>query len=308
MLKWISSRMTPARLALALFVAVISLWALWLLWGVQAVLDRLGGKDAVAPLGQVGDLFGGVNALFAAFAFAGVAVAAYYQHLSWKLLSEQSRREDARHARESFQPLFFHLLSEAPDLPQALARTSGMLTGSLENMGSPGAPAYRTDDLAIALRNQMVTTQAYADARLGNRNGLPSVLAFYDALYAANESALGPFFRAQYHVFSLIDRSGLDPLDKVQYANIARARLNVTAVCFLTMNCCTTRGNRFKPLVENYGLLKHVYRTGNPDLPSVDEEIAAWCYSPTATMDAKQRDKYWKFQKAQTPARGATTG
>jgi hypothetical protein len=80
--------LTPFRLIAVLFGGVILLWIWWWTHGIHIVAAKL---VETQTLGQVGDLFGGINALFAAFAFAGVGVAAYYQHLSWKLLSVGGR-------------------------------------------------------------------------------------------------------------------------------------------------------------------------------------------------------------------------
>jgi len=300
MLKWMTDRITPARLAVTLFVVVLLLWGSWLAWGAKLAL-KVVGPVVVASLGQVGDLFGGINALFAAFAFAGVAVAAYYQHLSWQLLSDQSKREESRHARESFQPLFFQLLSHLPAFPACMRSYPTLPTGGLLIVGGGAQPVYDTGEILDALRTQILTSVQYAAARLGNRTVLPHIQAFYDDLYKANEASLGPYLRSLYHIFKLIDMSDLGDKERVQYANIARAKLDISAIFVLTLNCSTTRGNEFKPFVERYGLLKHVYRTGDADLPSPDEAFAEWCYSPTAVMSADSREAFWDLNPDQDP-------
>ncbi|HYE71578.1 MAG TPA: hypothetical protein VD932_08665 [Aquabacterium sp.] len=92
----------------AAVVIVFVVWASWAMWGVQAVRDRVG-ADNVPALGQVGDLFGGINALFAALALVGVCFAAFFQWRSFQLLLDER-------TQNAFEPRFFHLLQLVRDV------------------------------------------------------------------------------------------------------------------------------------------------------------------------------------------------
>lgn len=75
---WLWSGARLQMLISAILVAFVGLPGLWYLWATKGVqyFERLLCSDveSCARLGQVGDLFGGVNALYAGFAFTGLLV------------------------------------------------------------------------------------------------------------------------------------------------------------------------------------------------------------------------------------------
>lgn len=86
--------------ALVTFVSVLMLWGVWAGWGAPGVMKLLcPTEDACSRLGQVGDLFGGVNALFAGLAFAGLLMSI---ELTRRAASEEHRRA---HDKEVFEQL-----------------------------------------------------------------------------------------------------------------------------------------------------------------------------------------------------------
>ena len=116
------------------------------------------------------------------------------------------------------------------------------------------------------------------------------VRATYDTFYLGQGTAIGHYFRTLYHVFTLIDHAPNKEDEKVVYANIARAQLSDFELALLFYNCTTGEGAKgFKPLIEKYGLLKHVRvdiladpsHRDNPDF-----------YSPTAFMSADERETH----------------
>jgi hypothetical protein len=82
-------------------VLAVAVWAAWGLYGAPFVAlvwaDPGDNTTTLARLRQAGDLLGGINALFAALAFAGVAIAAYTQ---WRSSHKQA-----------FESAFFNALS-----------------------------------------------------------------------------------------------------------------------------------------------------------------------------------------------------
>lgn len=277
------------------------LWAAWGFVGVGLVEGYWRSKFSVdattgglPALGQVGDLFGGVNALFAAFAFAGVAVAAYYQHLSWQLLSDEATRSNARHVRESFEPLFFQLL-KLPRRPAHLLPTGTIYDHLKVGVTSEGLAHF--EDVVQALRSTIATSNAYAQLAVdGLQAPLSGFISMYEELYRRNEAVLGPFWRSQYHIFKLIERSELPDDIKVEYANIARAMLGTDVVFLMTLNCAADSNKEFGKLVDKFGLLKHVARDAKSQ--TVDEVLARSMFQKTATMSYADRLDFWKSQKA----------
>jgi hypothetical protein len=268
---------TPAinrRFFVGLAAAVVVVWLLWAVYGVRLLRLALPLPDeGVAVLGQVGDIFGGINALFAAFAFVGVAAAAYMQHQTLQLAN-------AQHAIDSFEPLFFKLIDRVRP-PEAIAQ------------------------IAETLRR--TSTQTRMHPSTSNQETLLSQLKQdYAIWYEADESKLGPYYRSLYHVYKLIWLSPLDETRKVQYANIARASMSSDEILVMAANCLSEHGRNFRPLVRYFGLLKHRRTStaeiapviGETELRTADEMLVD-LVGPEACMSHRQRLDYW----AEGPAR-----
>lgn len=93
---------TEYRAYLGWFLLVCLLWFAWYKWGVGWLQKGVCGGEAkcdkLEALGQVGDLFGGINALFAALAFAAVA---YSSHLARKVYqSDRQHSQDALYVEQ----------------------------------------------------------------------------------------------------------------------------------------------------------------------------------------------------------------
>lgn len=77
-------------------VSVLLIWLAWGYWGAPYALSTLC-ADSCDKLGQVGDLFGGVNALFAGLAFCGLV---FSIDLSRKAMTQERQRA---HEKEVFE-------------------------------------------------------------------------------------------------------------------------------------------------------------------------------------------------------------
>ncbi|WP_149356393.1 hypothetical protein [Comamonas testosteroni] len=110
---------------LILFGLVVALWILWYVWGADFLgrmvcANQLDTDDCtkLTRLGQVGDLFGGVNALFAALAFAAVA---YSSHLARKVYqSDREIEQDqiyAEQVKTSYEWAFAAFTNGIPSAP-----------------------------------------------------------------------------------------------------------------------------------------------------------------------------------------------
>ncbi|QIM53025.1 putative phage abortive infection protein [Hydrogenophaga crocea] len=284
--KPVSKRLVFA--AIAAFAVPPALWIAWGFWGVQWVASNLPNKLELATLGQTGDLFGGVNALFAAFAFAGVLVAAFFQFRT---------NQHAQHTLEvtlqaqtlaSFEPLFFKLLERHDQMYAALRLELRGVIGS----AFPGPNAGDPATLAYWLREQVKSGQdtetgaVHEDAVLSDED-YAWVSRNFDEMYITNEHVLGPFYRTTYHLFNLIDKSALSESDKVRYANIARSAMNRDELLLLMLNCAHPRGANMKTLVERYGLLKHISTDRRTN--ALDVALAATLFHPNARRSAEDR-------------------
>lgn len=268
-----------------LFVCAIILttavWAGWHYWLTGAFIwERLAvaadsvatppGGPASAPwalpleqAGQLGDLFGGVTALFTAWAFAGVVWAGLLQRRDIAIQAQElaDTREVLERQQEvitiqQFESIFFQMLRlsrEARDRLEAF-RTFEDETGEEHYTRLEGHEAAEHLAESIFKRTRRRPRASLTDDQL-----LGVAMKGYSDVFWAQHSAEGaPYFRCLYHVVKLIDRSAIADHTKGQYANMVRAQLADGEVLLLALNGLTELGAEFKPLIEHYGLLKHM--------------------------------------------------
>lgn len=295
--RWWASLSLGGQLLVGALAAVV-LWLLWATVLIRLVLRLWTSSwsptnetnNVVAQLGQIGDLFGGVNALFAAFAFVGVAIAAFYQHQTFRLQAEQN-------VRHAFEPLFFKLLDSH--------RPPDTLVAEAEDSMQPWKPAAFSECMSdmretleahivhrakkLSLGASIVTSPDLMDR--DQKHTWEWARRIYGPFYTTNDGELAPYFRKLYQLFKLISESDLAWPAKVRYANIARASLNKDELLLLALNCATVEGAEFKPLVEGFGLLKHIPRKRS--LESIEAILAGHLCGSTATMSSEQREIWW---------------
>jgi hypothetical protein len=264
-----------------LVIALVAPLAIWWWWGTDGVrliaaqweIDS--SANRLSHLGQAGDIFGGINALFAAYAFGGVAVAAYLQWRSWRLFVRQR-------IQDSFEPLFFHLITLARDTkPKKLID----LTLHQEVPFADAVTAIGTR--VFPLIPKLAGTGSPVERE-------ETLKPHYLAAYWRNESALGPYFRVLFHTFRRIKTSDLPLNKKLEYVGIARATLGPEDLLLLLLNGATLLGKDFKPLIEEYGLLKHIPKAKPGDVETKEQQLAALLYDPTATMSTSKRLQFWR--------------
>ena len=86
-----------------------------------------------------------------------------------------------------------------------------------------------------------------------------AALAAYRGLYSDNQREIGHYFRTLYHVVKFIDRADPSAVkDKQRYASIVRSQLSSPELVLLAYNGLTHGREKFKPLMERYGLLKQM--------------------------------------------------
>ncbi len=281
-------RAATRRLIAAAIALPLVLWTAWGLWGVKVFALYWSGSTDLNVLGQTGDLFGGVNALFAAFAFAGVALAAYFQYRTNELAQHTLEVTLQAQALASFEPLFFKLLERHDEMYAALRlelRQTIKSSFAGPNEGDPAALARWLRDQVK--ERQLIAVGAIHEGTVPTENDFEWLKANFEHLYITNEHVLGPFYRTTYHVFNLIDKSTLSEQEKVRYANIARSAMNRDELLLLMVNCLQPRGASMKFLIERYGLLKHI--SADSQSNALDVALAKNYFQPNARRSAEDR-------------------
>ncbi|ESS73933.1 hypothetical protein MGMO_8c00700 [Methyloglobulus morosus KoM1] len=199
--------------------------------------------------GQFGDYLGGVlNPIFGFLGFIALLLTLKLQRQELKLSTEELAKsakalelQNKALAQQNFENTFFQLLRRHGELVSEASYNN--LTGRyvFQNL-------YQTR-LTHIYNNEVTKVEDI------NERAITS----YKVFFSHHHHLLAHYFRVLYHVFKFIDTSQLSEDDKSNYANIARAQLSSYELCLMFYNGIYGEGKvGFKPLIEKYGLLKHL--------------------------------------------------
>jgi len=82
--------------------------------------------------------------------------------------------------------------------------------------------------------------------------------ARYELFCSDHDDILVIYYRSLYYILRYVNRSTL--FDRREYTDIVQAQLSPSELHFLMVNCLVDFGEKFKPFVENFHLLKHIPR------------------------------------------------
>lgn len=287
-------RGTPKRI----FAIVGIAWMIWLCIGLAWVGlaggVTVGNEATLAKGGQFGDWFGGLNALFTALAL-GVVV--WTNQLQRHEAREQERLfllQQKEIKRQSFEASLFQMIALCRELHGGLQDKSIYLG---ETIVRKVGQEFGTEDLATgadamqryANRCKKILESMASSETTATLSGLEQRIAIGMAYevgpYSSHSRYLGPYFRALYHLFKLIERqSFLDELERRQYANLARAHLSDDDLVVLAANLCSKSGAGMLPIAEKYGLLKHLPESP-VQLTLLRKALPAGCFEGDPRLD-----------------------
>lgn len=215
-------------------------------------------NDDIAKLGQFGDSFGGINALFAALAFAGVAIAAYLQGRSTALTFKQSVENTFFSALD-----LHHRISDGLFFEPATVKyeTETTIEEQVRLAGQSDREEKEASGRAVfyaVIRKIARHTARHSD-----------VVVRYAEIQNKHNHVLGHYFRNMYQILKLIDsEEALTAVEKRKYASILRAQLSSDELALLAINCQRSMVDegQFRNLVVTYEMLEHLpltHKDGN---------------------------------------------
>jgi len=204
--------------------------------------------------GQFGDYVGGIlNPIVAFCALMALMFGIKQQRKELKETRDQF-------SEQSFDNMFFQMLQLHNDMVSSIdsdielrvkleASRSGTVSIDVEQLGK-GRESFHV--MYKSMR------QKYWDKR--NEDISPEHLdGIYMPTYQQCQSVLGHYFRYLYNVFQFIDRADIKEEKKLFYGKLVRAQLSNHELAILYYNCLSELGSqKFKPLVERYGLFKNL--------------------------------------------------
>jgi hypothetical protein len=207
----------------------------------------------------------------------GLAVNLYLQAV------ELEKTRDAL-TRQSFEGTFFELLKHFSDVAENV--TASNAGDNVLRGRAAFARIFRW--LQQRYARKIVLRNQPSEAQLTE--------ASYFDTYAEYEPELGPYFRTLYHVFKFVDSAqSLSATERIEYANIARARLSLSEALLIFYNGTWGEGRGFRKLINDYGILKHLPRERL--LRSSHMDNRDW-YSVSAFQSAEDRESKSPYPSA----------
>ncbi|MEP6821946.1 MAG: putative phage abortive infection protein [Chthoniobacterales bacterium] len=201
--------------------------------------------------GAAGSVFALASVLFIYVAFLGQRVQILLQQDELEMtnddVAEQRLRLDQQvylSRKQLFESSFFHLLAAHSRILEGITIPIG---GGKEEVGR---------DCFTRWYGQF-RKDVFPKAQLEDPGSDSEVIErAFDRFYAFWRTDLGHYFRSLYNLTKFVKSADL-PNPKF-YTNLVRAQMSDQEVLILFYNCLTTRGAKFRPLVEEYALLKHL--------------------------------------------------
>ena len=199
--------------------------------------------------GQFGDYLGGVlNPIFGFLGFIALLLTLKLQRQELKISTEELAKsakalelQNKALAQQNFENTFFQLL-----------RRHGELVSETNFNRVTGRDAFKS------LYTETLDPIYHFDHEKIN-NVRERAMAAYRRFFDDYHHILAHYFRTLYHVFKFIDMSQLSEIEKTVYADIACAQLSSFELCLMFYNGIVGKGKTgFKPLIEKYGILKHL--------------------------------------------------
>jgi hypothetical protein len=243
----------------------------WCAW----VFVVLGFVVGVAALGPLRDKGGGMSldnlaaygnflqgAVSSLWSLAGLMfIYAAFLAQKQQLIQQEAELEDQKRqfqiqnesiSRQGFESSFFQLL-----------RLRNQIAGEMRSNGA--SKTVGGGHQAVRLEGRECFAQWHRELKSAYCSRLPTqrqsgdrafVTECYLEVYRPNQGELGHYFRTLYHTIKFVNLS--DIKDKRRYITLARAQLSQYELALLFYNCASPLGEKFKPLVEEFGLLENL--------------------------------------------------
>lgn len=269
----------------SIWIACILLCSVLIIYAVNFFGRSLSGDPEA--WGQFGDFLGGtLNPLLGFLTLAAVLYTVRLQHellvaarqqveiTSTELVksSDALSQQVESSKRAEFRGTFFSLIGLQQQILGGLRigeregrdvfeRYYGTLKGWHKNWN--GVANYRdsmSSPAGLSKYEEMVTLQTYREQFEERCMEVPERAVWaYGAMYEQYGSDLGHYFRNLFNLIKFVDQSDLTMREKRTYCNFVRAQLSTYELVLLFYNCLTPYGfQKFFPLIERYGLIKHI--------------------------------------------------
>jgi len=238
-----------------------------LIWGLGWVAIYSSGHEL--KLGQIGDAFGAVNALFSGIAFIGLYLTVKMQqkqldNYEIEIANQRIEQEAYRKLNDlrGFESMFFQLLEFQSDIVNSID-----LKGAKEHYGHDCFKLFYSTHFREAIEKYIMEYKGIK-WETGRPNPHPKdvkldineILIAYQKFFMPNhDNDLGHYFRHLYHIVRFVDEAEMTHQQKYKYIRLVRAQLSTYEQLLIFYNCLSIYGkDKFKPLIERYALFKNL--------------------------------------------------
>ena len=203
--------------------------------------------------GQFGDYLGGVlNPLLGVLTLIALSLTFAFQVQQLRASAREVEEARATAKRQNFESSFFQMLRLHNEIVLSMDLVSD---GKTSTKGRDCLRVFR-DRLVQAVRRRS-TSSGFSD--------FDHFLFTYDQFHDRHEVELGHYFRLLYTIVKFV-KDAPDIKNRRFYTNIIRAQLSSAEVLLLFYNCLSNFGSeKFKPLVEEFSLLKTISKVDLPE-------------------------------------------
>ncbi len=243
---------TSIKYLIWLLLAIILLWLI-------SLFSLYNNKDR----GTFGDMFGGINALFSGFAFAGLIYAIFLQKNELSLQrkelkytreelkgqKEQLKLQNSTLEKQNFESTFFQLLNLHNIIVNSIYYKSKLLLGNEEKSSGRDCFVVFYDTYQKYYKNLDRTTKPLSEKEIISES--------YKKFYSDNQKYIGHYFLYLYNIAKFINSSSVK--NKRFYSNLLRSQLSYNELALLFYNCLSVpEENKFKPIIEDFTLFKNL--------------------------------------------------
>lgn len=227
--------------------------------GAEALGNNSGKLSEMASLGSY--LQGSTGSLWALAGFFVVFLAFLIQAIQFSEQRKQFKIQLDSMARQNFEFSFFQMLNLQNEITMSMKHTEG---NEVKATGRDCFKKWYEDFRQYAFQSQFFEnedgTSSLADPQ---KTGVEHYESYF---YKIKQDSLGHYFRNLYRIIKFVNEAEAlkHPAEKTDYRNrrnytsLVRATLSQYELALLFYNCASELGEeKFKPLVEKYGLLKN---------------------------------------------------
>ncbi len=252
---------------LLLLLGLISIFIPYFKLNGLSILDY---RIEIGNYNELGDFIGGVTAPFLSIS---AFILLYLTYKSQKNELKESRvildQQNKTLFTQQFETTFFnlvnlhHQITNNISFSRTISQTDGddneKESSKNENIKLMGRDCFRQyyEEFKKIYKRYSEEKKTTFESKTMFNSQLERYLieTAYADLFDDYQSYIGHYFRNLYHILKFVDQSKVS--DKKLYAGLIRAQLSTFELVLLFYNCLSSYGNKFRPLVEKYHLLKN---------------------------------------------------